>query len=88
MLVLDEATSALDPVTEKEIQAVLDKIMGRKTCIVIAHRLSTLINMDRILVFKDGKVVEEGSHKSLLRKKGHYAYLWAVQMGKNPLFKN
>jgi ATP-binding cassette subfamily B protein len=44
--------------------------------------------MDRILVFKDGKVVEEGSHKSLLRKKGHYAYLWAVQMGKNPLFKN
>jgi ATP-binding cassette subfamily B protein len=88
ILVLDEATSALDPVTEKEIQAVLDKIMGRKTCIVIAHRLSTLINMDRILVFKDGKVVEEGSHKSLLRKKGHYAYLWAVQMGKNPLFKN
>lgn len=88
ILILDEATSALDPVTEKEIQAVLDKIMGKKTCIVIAHRLSTLIDMDRILVFKDGKIVEEGTHKSLLRKKGHYAYLWAVQMGKIPVFKN
>ena len=88
ILVLDEATSALDPVTEKEIQSVLDKIMGRKTCLVIAHRLSTLINMDRIIVFKDGKIVEEGTHKALLRKKGHYAYLWAVQMGKTPIFKS
>lgn len=88
ILVLDEATSALDPVTEKEIQSVLDKIMGRKTCLVIAHRLSTLIHMDRIIVFKDGKIVEEGTHKALLRKKGHYAYLWAVQMGKTPLFKS
>ncbi|HCI48982.1 MAG TPA: ABC transporter ATP-binding protein [Holosporales bacterium] len=88
ILILDEATSALDPVTEKEIQAVLDKIMGRKTCVVIAHRLSTLIDMDRILVFKDGSVVEEGTHKALLRKKGHYAYLWAIQMGKIPVLKN
>jgi ATP-binding cassette, subfamily B, bacterial len=88
ILILDEATSALDPVAEKEIQAVLDKIMGRKTCIVIAHRLSTLIDMDRIIVFKDGKIVEEGTHRGLLRKKGHYAYLWALQMGKIPVLKN
>ncbi|MFN7662226.1 MAG: ABC transporter ATP-binding protein [Alphaproteobacteria bacterium] len=82
ILILDEATSALDPVTEREIQSVLDKIMGRKTCIVIAHRLSTLIDMDRIIVFDGGKIIEEGTHKSLLRKKGHYSYLWGVQTGK------
>jgi ATP-binding cassette subfamily B protein len=82
ILILDEATSALDPVTEKEIQVVLDKLMNKKTCLVIAHRLSTLVDMDRILVFKNGKIVEDGAHKSLLRKKGHYAYLWAVQAGK------
>lgn len=82
ILILDEATSALDPVTEKEIQAVLDPLMVGKTCLVVAHRLSTLVNMDRILVFKDGRIIEEGSHKDLLRKKGYYASLWALQSGK------
>jgi len=82
ILILDEATSALDPVTEKEIQSVLDPLMTQKTCLVVAHRLSTLVNMDRILVFKDGRIIEEGSHKALLRKKGHYASLWALQSGK------
>ena len=82
ILILDEATSALDPVTEREIQAVLDKLMANKTCLVIAHRLSTLVNMDRILVFKDGKIIEEGTHKGLLRRKGYYASLWAIQSGK------
>lgn len=84
ILILDEATSALDPVTEKEIQSVLDTLMVNKTCLVVAHRLSTLVNMDRILVFKDGKVIEEGSHKALLRKKGYYASLWMLQSGKAP----
>lgn len=82
ILILDEATSALDPVTEKEIQLVLDGLMTDKTCLVVAHRLSTLVAMDRILVFKDGKIIEEGSHKALLRKKGYYASLWALQSGK------
>ncbi|UNM06048.1 MAG: ATP-binding cassette domain-containing protein [Holosporaceae bacterium] len=82
ILILDEATSALDPVTEKEIQSVLDDLMVNKTCLVVAHRLSTLVTMDRILVFKDGKIIEEGSHKALLRKKGYYASLWALQSGK------
>ena len=81
ILILDEATSALDSVTEKYIQDSLEKLMENRTTIVIAHRLSTLAKMDRILVFDQGKIVEEGSHQALLSEGGHYARLWQMQAG-------
>jgi ATP-binding cassette subfamily B protein len=81
LLVLDEATSALDSESEALIQDALWKLMEGKTAIVIAHRLSTIQHMDRIVVMDDGRIIEEGSHKSLLRKKGAYAKLWARQSG-------
>lgn len=81
ILILDEATSALDSVTEKAIQSGLDFLMQKRTTIVIAHRLSTLAHMDRILVFKEGQIVEEGTHLSLLGQQGHYAKLWEMQAG-------
>lgn len=81
ILILDEATSALDSVTEKDIQDSLNELMQGKTTIVIAHRLSTLAEMDRILVFDDGKIIEDGTHQSLINKGGHYARLWHMQAG-------
>jgi len=81
ILILDEATSALDSVTEKLIQESLHELMRNRTTIVIAHRLSTLSAMDRILVFDKGKIIEDGSHEALLQKKGHYAHMWAMQAG-------
>lgn len=81
ILILDEATSSLDSVTEKHIQDGLDHLMQGRTSIVIAHRLSTLSGMDRILVFKEGKVVEDGTHDELLTSEGHYATLWNMQAG-------
>jgi ATP-binding cassette subfamily B protein len=79
ILILDEATSALDSVTEKEIQDSLDYLMKGRTVLVIAHRLSTLKGMDRIVVFDKGKIVEDGTHNSLLKKGKHYAKLWKMQ---------
>ncbi|MCX7343600.1 MAG: ABC transporter ATP-binding protein [Proteobacteria bacterium] len=81
ILILDEATSALDSVTEHIIQESLKKLMNNKTVFVIAHRLSTLQDMDRILVFEKGKIIEDGSHQALINKKGVYAYLWERQRG-------
>ncbi len=81
ILILDEATSSLDSVTENLIQDSLKKLMDGKTTIVIAHRLSTLLEMDRILVFDKGTIVEDGSHKILLRKKSMYHHLWHSQVG-------
>jgi ATP-binding cassette, subfamily B, bacterial len=81
VLVLDEATSALDSENEKMIQEALWKLMEGRTAIVIAHRLSTIQKMDRIIVLEDGKIVEQGSHANLLRRKGAYANLWAHQSG-------
>jgi ATP-binding cassette subfamily B protein len=81
ILVLDEATSALDSLTEKDIQDSLHEAMEGRTTIVVAHRLSTLAEMDRILVFDKGNIIEEGAHRSLLRKKGHYAHMWQMQSG-------
>ena len=81
ILIMDEATSALDSETEKQIQESLHKLMTGRTTIVIAHRLSTLIAMDRILVFDKGQLVEDGSHEQLLQKPGVYARLWQMQAG-------
>lgn len=81
ILILDEATSALDSITEKKIQASLKYLMQNRTAIVIAHRLSTLTDMNRILVFMGGQVVEDGSHEALLKRGGHYAKLWEMQTG-------
>ncbi len=81
IVVLDEATSALDSESEGLIQDALWKLMANKTAIVIAHRLSTIQKMDRIIVLEDGRVIEQGSHSQLIKKKGKYAELWAHQSG-------
>jgi ATP-binding cassette, subfamily B, bacterial len=81
ILVLDEATSALDSESEQLIQKSLDELMKNRTSIVIAHRLSTIQKMDRIIVLGSGAVLEDGSHKELLKQKGMYAKLWAHQSG-------
>jgi ATP-binding cassette subfamily B protein len=81
ILILDEATSALDSVTEKKIQQGLEYLMKGKTVIVVAHRLSTISHLDRILVFDEGRIIEDGSHADLLRRNGHYAHLWNMQAG-------
>lgn len=80
ILVFDEATSALDSQSEKHIQKSLVRLMKNKTVIAIAHRLSTLREMDRILVFDKGRIVEQGTHLSLLRKKGLYYKLYNMQV--------
>lgn len=81
ILILDEATSSLDSVTEKYIQDALDSIMQGKTTIVVAHRLSTLSKMDRILVLDNGVIIEDGTHDELVAKGGHYARMWHMQAG-------
>jgi ATP-binding cassette subfamily B protein len=81
ILILDEATSSLDSLTEKNIQESLDELMQNRTVIVIAHRLSTLSHLDRILVFMNGHVVEDGNHEALLARGKHYATLWRLQAG-------
>ena len=81
ILVLDEATSALDSEVELAIQEQLLGLMEGKTVIAIAHRLSTIARMDRLIVLEQGRIVEQGSHDELLRRKGHYERLWRYQSG-------
>lgn len=81
LIILDEATSQLDSLTEEKIQSSLWKLMENKTSIVIAHRLSTLLHMDRILVFEQGHIVEDGTHNELLAKNGLYKLMWDAQVG-------
>ncbi|MEO0866653.1 MAG: ATP-binding cassette domain-containing protein, partial [Pseudomonadota bacterium] len=81
ILVLDEATSALDSEVEASIQAALHRVMEGKTVLAIAHRLSTLTEMDRIVVMDAGRIVEEGPHDALLAKGGLYARYWQRQSG-------
>lgn len=79
ILILDEATSALDTETEKKIQDSLLEVMKNRTTLVIAHKLSTLSQMDRILVFQHGAIIESGSHEELLKLHGYYKYLFSLQ---------
>jgi ABC-type transport system involved in Fe-S cluster assembly fused permease/ATPase subunit len=79
ILVLDEATSALDTNTEQEIQTALRAVARNRTTLTIAHRLSTVVDSDEILVLEDGQVVERGSHWNLLALGGIYAGMWAAQ---------
>ena len=81
ILILDEATSALDSTSEQAIQKALHTLMEGKTVIAIAHRLSTLREMDRIVVLENGEITEDGNHNELLARKGHYAQLWEHQAG-------
>ena len=79
ILIFDEATSALDSASEKAIQAELDRIAEGRTTIVIAHRLSTVMNADQILVMDQGGIVERGRHAELLAANGRYAHMWRLQ---------
>ncbi|WP_028033426.1 ABC transporter ATP-binding protein/permease [Chelativorans sp. J32] len=83
ILILDEATSALDTHTEQEIQAALDLVSRGRTTLVIAHRLSTVIGADEIIVLKDGRIAERGTHRALLDEGGLYADMWARQREAN-----
>ena len=78
---LDEATSALDSESEALIQGALKNLMKGRTSIVVAHRLSTIAGLDMIVVLNAGKIVEQGTHKELLKKKGEYYKLWSRQSG-------
>ena len=79
---MDEATSSLDTESEKLVQQAIEQLMKDRTVLVIAHRLSTVVNADKIVVLKDGKIVEIGTHNELLRQKGQYRKLYDIQFNK------
>jgi ATP-binding cassette subfamily B multidrug efflux pump len=79
LLILDEATSNVDTVTEAKIQRAMDEAIKGRTSFVIAHRLKTILNADRIVVLKDGEVIEEGNHHQLVAADGFYAELYHNQ---------
>ena len=81
-MILDEATSAVDNETEAMIQAAIENLSGRQTLIVIAHRLTTIMKADKIIVLKDGKIAEQGTHDELLERKGIYSEMFSVNQVK------
>ena len=81
VLLLDEATSALDSESEILVQEALWRLMQNRTALVVAHRLSTVVRMDRLVVLDRGRIVEQGSHRDLLEARGPYARLWHHQSG-------
>ena len=80
ILILDEATSSVDPETEAVIEKAVDRLLSGRTSVVVAHRLSTIVRADRILVLSHGEVRESGTHAELLEKGGLYARLYALQL--------
>jgi ATP-binding cassette, subfamily B, heavy metal transporter len=80
IMVFDEATSALDTKTEQRIQAALNEVSKGRTTLVVAHRLSTIVNADQILVLKDGSIIEQGTHRELLELGGEYCEMWHQQL--------
>ena len=87
ILVLDEATSSIDTKTESMIQDAINKVMKGRTTFMIAHRLSTVVNADVILVMKDGEVIESGKHHELLEQRGYYFELYKNQFAEDSLKK-
>jgi ATP-binding cassette subfamily B protein len=79
ILILDEATASVDTVTEQKIQAALEAVTAGRTTLVVAHRLSTVVNSDVILVVREGRIVERGTHKELLTMNGYYRQLYMRQ---------
>ena len=82
-LILDEATSSVDTRTEELVQKAMDKLCDGKTSFIIAHRLSTIKNADLILVMNDGNIIEQGTHRELMKQNGFYADLYNSQFKKN-----
>ena len=81
VLILDEATSALDTESERLVQSAINTLMHKRTVLVVAHRLSTILHADTILVLEDGTIIERGTHRELLARSGRYKYLYDIQFG-------
>ena len=79
-MLLDEATSSMDSETEARVQRAMESLIRSRTCVVVAHRLSTIRHADRILLFQRGRILEQGSHDELLTQNGAYARLYAQQV--------
>jgi ATP-binding cassette subfamily B protein len=88
IIIFDEATSQLDSSNERKIQQAFQNLTKNKTTIIIAHRLSTVMDADRIIVFKQGQIVQQGKHQELIKQDGVYKHLWQLQTQKNQVAKN